>query len=523
MPVRLMKPWLCGAALALLTACPPNSNSANLAGDPPQVTLTLPDTNHVGTSFRVTVQVSGCDTVNKLSLFDHGSTYLRDVTYVAGGTSIDLKPNEVPYTHGIAAQLELTAHVECSDGRTADSAPQSGSFFPVESIVTPTAGGQVVPTFFFAEGAGDLTYFFGCGADASGTYLEKVHVSGVAVATQRNLPVQCSTATQYSDKNPVTKHRWMMEPGLGLLEFDSNLNILTSVQGSFTAMGVAPDGDVVAYSSGLAGGLVMRYPHDGGTNAPAKWQVDVGSVGSTLAGGPQVNPDGTVFLAYFTSGGSGQFSVTSERLDYRNGDTSSSYLLRTVAYSGTLPPAALSPSGSVIYLPDETAPGYTTIRACATNAPSCTDTGVLLWSSDPLPGNARLLLPFAQGSQLAVVTTTNTFFIHTGPPPTLGVGGVSSVIALTPSTPLVPMFVQPGLGRDFYLFNGLPTGSVPTEVIGMDSQDSGPVFQYKLPTDQGGGISGAVADDGQLWLRINANLVKPLSNVQYRLGRTNHP
>lgn len=499
----------------------PNPSS----GDPPQVALAIPDNNAVGTSFKMNVSVTGCDSVKWLGIYDR-DVFLKSATYVGAPTVVTLAPNEVPYGRGIAADLSLVAKIVCTDGRGNSSAPQAARFFPVASVVASPTGDQIVPDLFYADGIGASVVFVGCNQSPTGARsLVKVNASGNVVGANNTLPFPCSNAAIFTNRNAVTGKRWMWEPGVGAFAYDANLTASGVVPLPVKALGVGPDGDAVIFDDTPFGAVLRRVSHRDGASVWAH-----GTLGKVIAD-PVINPDLSVTIVYFVDNlGTYSGTVKIEKLDYRDGRQTGLYDIRIISWGigdvAPIPPVALNASGSIVYIPTQLAGGQSQVLACATNACGCggilappascptAQAGALKWQSVALDGSAGLLLPYASDSRLAVITAHHSYFLRTG-------DGLVSGSAVDPDGALVANSVQPGKGRDFYILNGpAPSSSqpapMPLEVVAMDSAELGVVFRYEILA---GSMTAAVDDGGQVWLRIGKNLVKPLPLPEYRLVR----
>lgn len=523
--LRARAPGLTGLALLALlwTGCPPptngNPDGGNISGDPPQLSLGVPDTNAADTALKMNVTVTGCNSVQTLAIFNNDQ-FIKKIPYTGTPTQFSLAPNEVPYNHSVAASLTLTAKAWCQDGRSNTSPPQSVQYFPVAQVVTLPGGGPVVPDTFYAEGSGAGTAFIGCSEDAAGRRsLVKVDVTGNVVASNSSLPFPCAANSVFTDKNPLTGTRWMWTPGVGALAYDSSLNITSFITTPVTALGVGPDGDAVVYEDVQGGSFVRRYPAKSGSNttaASALWYQTPPGGGtqiSLILGSPVVTPDGSVYLAYFvtTPVGATSGTVTVQRLDYvHGGRVAGQYDIKVVPYgfgdAPPRPPVTFSADGSIIYVPNQLAVGQTEVLACSTAGNDCTGP-TFKWRSGTLSGDVLLLLPYASGSRVAAVTPQHVYFLRAN-------DGVT-VSSVDPDGALVANGVQPGLGRDFFaLFGDNKAGAPALEIVGLDSAENGELFRYQL---LGGSLTAAVADDGQLWMRIGNNLVKPMPLPEYRL------
>src|SRR4051794_38115246 len=107
--VRTLVPGLLVAVV--LAACGPQQPPPPPPPpDPPQVFVTVPESNVVGSEMEVRVSVTGCDSVTALALFTNvpgGSEHqLKSITWSGNPTIVKLQSKEIPYQEvGIAAHL----------------------------------------------------------------------------------------------------------------------------------------------------------------------------------------------------------------------------------------------------------------------------------------------------------------------------------------------------------------------------------------------------------------------------------
>ncbi len=208
-----MRTALVALAVAL-TACP--TTSGNDGGDltpPPQVFLTLLEPNVIDTTFRGTVNVTGCAEVAQVQLLQ-GGVYLTDVPWSGHATAFTLTPGSFAGLYGklgLAAKLSLSAKVVCDDGRTNTSQPVGAQFFPVASRLSVSP--QALPDSFVAEGGlgGAAVTFLGCIGSSTGTQLARADTSGTVIAT--NPAIACDANSVFSPRSTVTGTRWVLVPG----------------------------------------------------------------------------------------------------------------------------------------------------------------------------------------------------------------------------------------------------------------------------------------------------------------------
>lgn len=505
---------MAAVGLVVLSAgCGSSSPAKAQPLDPPLIFLTVPEANVIGTAFALTVNVDGCQAVKRVAVLDHGN----EVVGIDAPTvplTVSLRPSDVSFHAGIAAQLSLSASATCDDGRTNTSQPQPGTFFPVAQVFRST-GGQLVPDFFVAEGQAKNVTFVGCNGSRA---LVRVNTAG-AILKQVALPFDCTVATSITDKNAATGLRWLITPGLGAIAFDSNLTITASAEDgaghslnpSFLA--VASDGDAIVMGQpGTGTNWIFRVPHTNCTSGPPcgppTW-----SIGSAIQRLPEGNPvivSNTVYLPLANDplAGTEYFEVAT--FDYDSGSNTDELEVGYTQYDVNVPPhiaMSFSPDGSRVFLPfDASSPAGTfTTEGCPTaagSAPDCTDG----WEATSMMGSALVAAPFAP--YVAAIGSQNTYFFDAASGANVGQGGQP----LTSSGALVTLAYQLGHGSDFYLLNG-PSGSAPTEIVGIDSPQNGELFRVQIP---GGSLSIAIADDGIGWIRVGNDLMQLLPLTEYR-------
>jgi hypothetical protein len=196
---------------------------------------------------------------------------------------------------------------------------------------------------------------------------------------------------------------------------------------------------------------------------------------------------------------------------YNNGDLLDSYDLFVLPYASIeqpiVPPAAFNVDGSVVYFPYETSAGISEVIACVTSAAPCMGAN-RKWTSSALPSRISQVYPFANNSRLAVVGPQKTFFLDAATGKV-----INPTKPVIPTGALVTRYIQVGAGTDLYLLNGSSQGGLPTEVVAVDTAEKGEVFRFEAAS---GSLMVGVDDDGQSWMRVNKQLVKPLSLTSYR-------
>jgi hypothetical protein len=300
---------------------------------------------------------------------------------------------------------------------------------------------------------------------------------------------------------------------VGVFAYDTNLQIKSLYNGPVKSLGIGPDGDALVWEDVPLGSTIKRIPARGTNTGSANpiWAHDSAGL---VVGTPVANPDGSAFVAYVAGQVTGGTSVDIivERLDYRDGSLAGSYKMTSITYGAgdpvPQPAVAFSPSGAILYVPVGQPGGQNRVLACSTSANGCTGSG-LKWSTTlTFPGGIGLLLPYAGGSRVAAATAKHIYFLRAD------TGVISGGGPVDPNGALVAHAVQQGIGRDFYmLFGPDQFGSKPLEVVAIDSAEEGEVFRYELLANS---LTVAVADDGQPWLRIGRDLVRPLPLIEYR-------
>jgi hypothetical protein len=521
-PKRL---WAPAAALAL-AACggkPPPPPPPN----PPSVSITTPSASIVDVQLPFSVSVSGCNTVSSLSVYD-GTNFLIQVTYAANPTSGALQANQIHYTSGIAAHLSLNAQVTCDDGRSATSQPVGVTFLPVAQVVSNANGNPVVPDLFYAEGSGAQVTFVGCSGLPNGnTTIVRVDANGNVVAYNQNMPFHCSDSAFFTDKGP-NGMRWMMEPNVGVMAFDSSLNTMGYSLGQFQYIGIGPDGDAVVWNA--SGASSQQFGRLSAATGGEVWTFEPKGV---LTGNPIVLGTGVLIPERYIQLQNQSETLLIESVAYDAScatatscpnlcptptstcpitSSSGENDLEQVPYSFLNTPPAIptwfSSDGSIIYIPYQTALTASTVIACSTTAGGCSQPPNMKWSAS-FQDVVELALPFSTGgSQIAAIAAQSAWFLNSSTGALLNAGGQP----ILPTGALVTSSVEPGLGKDIYILNGNGS-SLPTEIVGVDDPALGEVFRYDIPT---GTLTAAVDDSGQAWLRFGPKLVKPLALSWYR-------
>jgi hypothetical protein len=500
--------------------------------DPPQVTISVAEPVVAAPTLKVRINVVGCEAVSDLKV-QHNGYPVRTVTYTGNPTEAVMQPadfNTYYNSLGIAIGLTLSAKAECDDGRTNTSQPLGVRFFPVASaLATGPQGAQAMPDSFVAEGGVGNTpvTFVGCIGTANGTALARVNLAGEVIGANLSLPFPCSYASTITEKNTATGHRWLLEAGRGAFAFDSSLNINGIAPGSYTVMGVAPNGDAILWdpkASQVDPSLFRVTPNGGAFPANRVWGAAPAGI---LNASPVVDNLGTVFISTWAGTlGSAQGTVVIQRFNFATGALiNPSYPLVTFEYgdldSPEIPNGAFNATGSVIYFPYQSASRtQSRVMACATTAPDCQGTS-RKWLSPLLDTVGLFALPYSRDTLVAVIGAQKTYFLNEA------TGAVVNLFEkpITADGQLFAHAVQPGLGTEFYVFNG-PARGYPIEIVAVDAPDKGELWRYQLAS--GGELPStavylAVDDSGQAWIRSGLKQIKPFLNQEYRFTKGANP
>jgi hypothetical protein len=501
---------------------------------PPVVTLDVPEPNTIGTSLKMRADITGCDSVESLTLLNQGVPF-KQLPIGGGEEQMALKKNEVPYKDGIAARLTLSVRGRCSDGRESESQPVSATFFPVAMVVEPSDGTQVVTDYFVAEGSGDTVSFIGCGNASTGLgTLYRVDVHGRVIA-ELPMPFVCTAETSISERHFATGTRWVWTPDAGVMAIKVSsttsameMTAAPTPQLRLTSLTMDPDGNAIARNTAGEFVRLNRAPPSGGSLL--MWQSAY-QVLDTPIGQPVFRSDlGTLLLPMYGRDPSdtAEGAVSIHVLNYKNGPTVdgaplSSHIVKYLyGVDPTPPAAAFDLRGDSLYLSFLAANNQTLVVSCKTNGTvdakgdmPC-EGGNLLWQSQPLQGDVLALISYASGSRLAAVAAQHAWFLDPSRQGTvLNKGGQ----ALTPNGALVVRQIQQGYtgsingGKEFYLLNGAPSSLQTTELIGVDTAEQGEVFRH---LQAGGDFSMALDASGVAWMRVNKNLVKLMPLGEYR-------
>jgi hypothetical protein len=504
--------WLFGAG------CGPGGNG-KIPPDPPQARILAESSTVADTTLRLNLEVNGCSDVAAVTLVD-GETKVKDLTFEGNPTPVEVLPNEISYKSGIAAHLSLRVLVECADGRVLKSQPTSVQFLPVASSILGPNNEQAVPDLFYVRGNSAGAIFGGCVGQPNGTTaLAEVDAQGTLLREQTQIPVPCSGNALITDRNPVSGKRWLLEPGVGAFSFDDNLNTYTAVtQFPPSRVTVAYNGDAIIFEGSFPGLGMARFLEkpEVSTGKTMAWD-EVYMPNGEVIGDPVVRTDGTLVIPVFQPAlGDPTGMLKTEVISFQTGlPVGPGFPLFVITGSGSqrpaVPPGILSPDGQIIYFPVETTPGSSYIIACSATPASGDCPANQKWKTENMSSRIVTLIPFAQGSRLAAIGPQKTFFLEAA---TGKILNKDNPVSATGN--LVTRFLQVGNARDLYLLTGSPSGGYPVEVIAVDSAETGEAYRFQTGT---GRVMVGVDSDGQAWLGIGKQLVKPLSLTQYRLAR----
>ncbi len=534
--------WVLTVLVALLgEGCsPPCGTPSNpcvvVVKDPPQVFLTAPETNQIGTELKLRANVVGCVKITQIQILQ-GKTFLYAIdnpTKVP--VEISLPPsifNNLYQSVGIAANLSLVAKGVCDDARTNTSTPVGVKFFPVASVTLPAAGNALaLPDVFVAEGGvpGIPTTFVGCVTTTTGIGLARFDTLGNAINANLNLPFPCSYNSVISERNPATGYRWLLQQQVGVFSFNSlgaqqSLDIEAYAKGDYNQMAIGPDGDAIVWDSKAVGSVqnnLFRLSKSGGAAELPMWGAKATGI---MAGTPVVSQNEIYLIMWAGSLGSGAGNMLVQKFNYTTGAFIGEKVMASIEYDNlstpTIPPATFSADGLLVFFAFQNTGGAhntSGVVACASNSAAGCNAGVnggAKWVSPLFDEVIAAAVPFSNGSMIAAIGQKHTYFLS-------AVDG--SVInqymkPIAPDGDLVTMSVQPGAGTDFYLMNGPQTLSYPTEIVAVDSPAEGELWRVQISGGDApsSAVNLAIDDNKTLWLRIGQNQVKPLTLSQYRM------
>lgn len=547
--------------LALLLGGCPVEQPAPIPPPPPRAFLSFPNTTILAPSIKGSLTTTGCRKVAQVQILESGN-FIADARYSGEPTSFELIPslfNSIYPQRGFATPLSLTAKVVCEEFNTqADggmtvreglSQPIAITFLPVSNVRTDM-GRQTLPDTFVAEGGvgGQPTTFVGCVGTNTGSALVRVDQNGVIRAVNASLPFACSYSSGITPLNATTQTRWLWVSQVGTFAFDGNLNITAVYQGFVSKITVSPDGDAVVGIEELQAPtsrseiLRLRVRPTGGQPVKMWSSLDgpfsTGFPGSMNADLVVDTGNRRVFASSWQKRASemfGRMAVLIYNYDTGtlvNGDTNGmvpallEFAFPDLVNRALTPIAAFKEDGQLLYAPvlvvDRNNMFSTTVLACATNTPGCQGSA-RRWTSPTFQGELTTVVLFSRGNFLAVLGPYSTYFLGANDGQVKNLGGVQP---LRPSGSLVTLGVVPGKANDFYLLNGPPppdqnTPTFPTEVIATDAPSTGELWKFEV---QGGSQPAnslylAVDDNGQAWMRVGVDQVRPLGLMEYRNQR----
>lgn len=515
--------------LAALAAACGGSQNPPLPPPPPMVQLLAPETNVVGSSFKLRVNVTGCERVEQLQLEQSGQLVLT-ANYKGANTEIEVPGAQLTSFYGklgMAADLTLRMKAICGD-RQGISQPVGLKFFWVASVVPPSENAIAMPDAFVAEGgvSGTPTTFLGCAATSMGNTVVRMNQAGQVTGLNPSPPFPCNYYATISEK-VAGGLRWLYQPGQGAYAFDTNsFNITNGISGdSYGMFAAAPDGDALIWDS-LAGTMpaLSKLPRNAGTFGTISWVSDVKgivngqpafdmSTGLVLVPtwrvpfGGQTGTQSIQYVNYATGAVTGELNLVTQRFEFLQPQDA--------------PQVAFSPDGRTIYIavPVQGQGNASAVIACGTQGGGggCTPR----WRSPNLDAIVRYLIPFAGGTKVAAIATDRIWFLEESSTAQRGAVLNPGGLPTTVSGNLFVCGAQAGFGSDFYLFACPDRGMNPTfatEIIAFDNAANGEVYRYSL---EGGetaqnALTMAVDEIGTVWLRIGLNQVKPLTLSEYR-------
>lgn len=515
-----VRPALLLPFLALACNQPPPPTTPDL----PQVSIIVDEPSSVGKSVKLFITASGCDQVQRLELLDNNEL-LKQVTYGASPTTVELATGDLRFARGISASLSLTARVTCADGRTNVSQAQPATFFPVDEVVEPiNSTTPAVPDYFVVDGSGANASFIGCTKEGSRSFLYKVLKSNPANRQSIEMDFPCDATTTITDRKPAgTGWRWVWTKERGAFAIDKDFKVTATSNLAVKNLATSPDGRAFIYD------VAYLRTLDPSGKGVGQWSLTIGDpdglIPSLVLSDPYVRPDGKVVIPFYEDRATSTL-IRVGTVRYSDGGGLEMYdvdMMPNFQY----PPVAFDPTGTVMYLATQAATTGTpsaTVRACAVGKTGlCVpSTGNRLWISSDLPGYMVGLVPYNNGTRVAAITTNRFWFLEARDgQSTEGQAVNKDQLPLTSNGALVARFAQPGPGSTFYMFNSKAWGEnesppYPVEIVATDAAEKGELFRYQVP---GGSLYGALDDSNALWLRVGTRLVKPFAPEQYRAMR----
>lgn len=532
-----------GFLALLLVACETPPTTTPPPPTPPQVFLTVTESNVLGTSVKGKVNVSGCKNVTQVQLLE-GGAFLADANYTKSPTDFELPASAFAALYGrrgLAASLTLSAKVVCDDGRTNTSQPVGVKFFPIHSRFS-RPGNLVMPESFVAEGGlgGGATTFLGCMPTAAGgTAIARMDTRGEVTAYNEQLPENCTYDTVISDLVPSVGIRWVLQPGKVIYALDvRTLNIVKQLKGNTRRMGVGKrTGVAVVWVDELGTTQPRIEKLDPVASTANDWRAEMPGLMNAEPIVDDGNTAGAVWISsfqYMSTGAVNVGNIVPLKFDLRNGALLNGIVggqpavLLSQEYAQInvpiIPEGAFNADGSLYYVgllsQDQFGIMHTTVMACATATGNCAVGSGRRWTSRTFDGVVHVIVPFAGGNSIAAIGPYQVWFLdaQSGTPQNLGEQ------PLRPSGSLAVLGVQPGLGTDFYVLTGPVAEGIatyPVEVIATDRAQSGELWRFDSGSGESpqAGLNAAIDEGGALWLRVGLDQVKPLSNTEYREAR----
>ncbi|MCA2978109.1 MAG: hypothetical protein INH41_16860 [Myxococcaceae bacterium] len=556
--------WATVVMLALCVSsvgCTPPPPTTPLPPPAPRAFLALPgSTTVIAPTIRGQITTSGCRKVGGLELRE-SNNFVRAIPYTGEPTSFELTPGEMQFqglynARGLALPLTLTAKVTCeevdtfADGgfraREGTSQPVSITFLPVQSVRPGPEGSMALPDSFVAEGgvAGQPTTFVGCVGTSTGTALLRVDQNGAGRAVNMALNPPCRFGTVVTAANRTVDVRWVWTAGVGAAAVDGQLNVTSTVLGPIRRLAVAPDGDAIAWldeESGARSEVIRIAARPAPMANPIRWTT-FGPFSTGYPGIMNADPvisQGRVYTSSWQyNQGTAVGRVVVLQYDYATGMVANNPppAVITQRFAQPLnrpitPVGQFSVDGTRLYLPllavDTQGQLSTTVVSCTSAVAGCETGNGRRWSSPALLGELTTVLTFSSGNLLALVGPFATWFFNEADGAILNLANPQAPPQpLRPSGNLYTQGVVVGKATDFYVLNApLPAtegqATFPTEVVALDHPRTGEVWRLTIEggTFPGDSLYLAVDDNGQAWLRVGIDQVRPLGLATYRNQR----
>jgi hypothetical protein len=324
-------------------------------------------------SLKLTVQVTGCDAVTKVRVYERDQALLEtDATGTT--TTVEVLAKAIDFkSRGAAADLTLKGEGLCASGQSAKSDAVPVTFMPAAEVLP----GPWPFTNFWVDADGDS--FLSCTREVVRHGKDRSRS-----AAKVTLPFDCGQDADLAFAPDGM--RYLSRPGFGFAAFTSSLEARFDVSlDGLKQLLVPAQGSIVAVGYNEVVHSLHSY---GRTSGKEEWASTVGGppVGALVKDrlGRIVYP-----LVSFPAGGStGDLGV--ERYDSRTGKLTGTHAfgrIRTEVLSTTpIPPLSFDETGDTAYFADLNDPGVVT--ACdAISDNVCSEVGKgLKWRSPPLSG-----------------------------------------------------------------------------------------------------------------------------------------